>query len=85
MNSPLPVLFPVLFPDIEYQVECIVTHRGTNRKGDLAYLVQWVGYDSKNNTWEPSTTFGSSLAVQIYYESIEENSWSNTFSETSVE
>ena len=35
----------------EYEVEAILKHRQKGRKKE--YLIKWVGYDDKDNTWEP--------------------------------
>lgn len=36
----------------EWDVECIVAERTTKRKG-REFLVKWMGYDDKDNSWEP--------------------------------
>jgi transposase InsO family protein len=38
----------------EYFVEKIIAHRGNvNRKTQVQFLVQWLGYEEEDNTWEP--------------------------------
>ena len=34
-----------------YQVEIVVDSRGAGKKKE--FFVKWVGYSSKENTWEP--------------------------------
>jgi hypothetical protein len=34
-----------------YEVEKIVDKKIS--KGEVKYLVKWIGWDSKDNTWEP--------------------------------
>ncbi|KAJ8916538.1 hypothetical protein NQ315_000180 [Exocentrus adspersus] len=36
----------------EYVVEKIIDSR-VNAKGETEYLLKWIGYDDKDNTWEP--------------------------------
>ncbi|KAI9311665.1 hypothetical protein BX666DRAFT_1881535 [Dichotomocladium elegans] len=37
----------------EYEVEAIVAHK-VYRSNAVKYYIKWVGYDSKENTWEPA-------------------------------
>lgn len=37
--------------EVTYEVEKLVDVRGSGKKKE--YLVKWVGYSSKDNTWEP--------------------------------
>jgi len=38
--------------DITFEVEAILDHR-TNRLGTTLFLIKWLGYDPKFNSWEP--------------------------------
>jgi Chromo (CHRromatin Organisation MOdifier) domain len=39
---------------MEFFVETIIDHRGNaKRKTDLEFLVSWLGYDGRDNSWEP--------------------------------
>jgi hypothetical protein len=38
--------------DEEYEVEIILNKR-LNKYGQKEYLIKWLGYGSKYNTWEP--------------------------------
>ena len=39
---------------MEFFVELIIDHRGNvKRKSDLEFLVSWLGYDDRDNSWEP--------------------------------
>ena len=39
---------------MEFFVETIIDHRGNvKRKTDLEFLVSWLGYDDRDNSWEP--------------------------------
>jgi transposase InsO family protein len=39
---------------MEFFVESIIDHRGNiKRKTDLEFLVSWLGYDDRDNSWEP--------------------------------
>jgi Chromo (CHRromatin Organisation MOdifier) domain len=39
---------------MEFFVETIIDHRGNiKRKTDLEFLVGWLGYDDRDNSWEP--------------------------------
>jgi Chromo (CHRromatin Organisation MOdifier) domain len=39
---------------MEFLVETIIDHRGNiKRKTDLEFLVSWLGYDDRDNSWEP--------------------------------
>lgn len=52
-NSPEhpPVIPEQAAPD-EYIVEKIIDSR-ENEKGHKEYLLKWIGYEEKDNTWEP--------------------------------
>jgi len=51
-----------------YEVETIVDSR-TNTDGELEYLVQWKGYSSSQNTWEPRAHLAGALHVLKAFES----------------
>ncbi|KAJ8954170.1 hypothetical protein NQ318_005765 [Aromia moschata] len=50
-NSPVPATADVSVPE-EYVVEKIIDCR-INEKGGKEYFLKWIGYDEKDNTWEP--------------------------------
>jgi hypothetical protein len=51
--------------DEEYEVEAILDKKLIRRK--VHYLVKWVGWDSKFNTWEPREHLvNSSVLVEEY-------------------
>ena len=43
--------------DLEYEVDMILAHRDTvyRKKSVRQYFVQWVGYGTEHNTWEPES------------------------------
>ena len=53
-----------------YEVERIVAHK--IEKGTLRYLVKWVGYDDKENTWEPEQNLRCPRIVREYMLNIPE-------------
>ncbi|GKT35176.1 hypothetical protein ADUPG1_002939 [Aduncisulcus paluster] len=57
--------------DEEYLVDCIVDHRGETRDNS-EFLVQWVGYDPQENTWEPLSSIRDTVALDKYLEDHEE-------------
>jgi hypothetical protein len=39
---------------LEYEVECILDHRFSDKKRQrLSYLISWKGYGLEHNSWEP--------------------------------
>ncbi|KAJ3016265.1 UNVERIFIED_CONTAM: Chromobox protein 8 [Siphonaria sp. JEL0065] len=48
----------------EYFVEAILTHRTTSNKNE--YLVKWLGYTNKFNSWEPETCFVNDVLLSEY-------------------
>ena len=51
-NSINSINFDDSTSDEEYEVEAILNKR-INRVGKIEYLIKWLGYDHKDNTWEP--------------------------------
>ena len=48
-----------------FQVEKIIDHE--QRANVTYYLVKWKGFDSSQNTWEPSTNFNSTQIIKEYW------------------
>lgn len=51
-NSPVPPQITEQAAPDEYIVEKIIDSR-INEKGVKEYLLKWIGYEEKDNTWEP--------------------------------
>ena len=51
-NSINSINFDDSTSDEEYEVEAILNKR-INRVGKIEYLIKWLGYGHKDNTWEP--------------------------------
>jgi Chromo (CHRromatin Organisation MOdifier) domain len=48
----------------EYDVEKIIGKR--NRNGTTEYLVRWLGYESDENTWEPTGNLSCPEKIREY-------------------
>ena len=46
-----------------YEVEAVVDKRGSGKK--VEYLVKWVGYSAKENTWEPTSNLKAVEDVRV--------------------
>ncbi|CAG9767807.1 unnamed protein product [Ceutorhynchus assimilis] len=55
IDTPIPAA-PVV-PAEEYVVEKIIDSR-VNEQGIKEYFLKWIGYDDKDNTWEPEENLG---------------------------
>ena len=52
---------------LEFFIDKIIEHRGnTKRKKSLEFLIQWVGYDSSYNSWEPWNNFRDTECLHEY-------------------
>ncbi|CAH2010597.1 unnamed protein product [Acanthoscelides obtectus] len=49
----------------EYVVEKIIDSR-TNEKGVTEYLLKWIGYDDKDNTWEPEENLDCPSLIKAF-------------------
>ena len=54
-----------------YYVEKILDHRGEEH--NIEYLVKWVGYGHKDNSWEPISSFEGTTAIDTYWRRIHRN------------
>ena len=54
-----------------YEVEEIIKHKTC--QGKNSYLIKWVGYASKHNTWEPEDNLNEEL-VEDYHDQLSESS-----------
>eukprot|EP00613_Pedinella_sp_CCMP2098_P057633 CAMPEP_0171857652 /NCGR_PEP_ID=MMETSP0992-20121227/24824_1 /TAXON_ID=483369 /ORGANISM="non described non described, Strain CCMP2098" /LENGTH=363 /DNA_ID=CAMNT_0012478943 /DNA_START=209 /DNA_END=1296 /DNA_ORIENTATION=- len=63
-------------PDQIYEIERIVDVRWAGNPNEAAtdrdYLVSWKGYPNSNNSWEPETSFVSSLPLQPWQDKWQE-------------
>ncbi len=48
----------------EYVIEKIIKHRGDDDTRE--YLVRWEGYESEDDTWEPSTHFSGTVLADYH-------------------
>lgn len=55
-SSPVPAVADPPGPE-EYVVEKIIDSR-INEQGVKEYFLKWIGYDDKDNTWEPEENLG---------------------------
>jgi hypothetical protein len=53
-----------------YEVEDIRDHRG--QPGEREYLVKWVGYGERANTWQKADDFTDPNIIQKYWRKVEE-------------
>jgi hypothetical protein len=52
---------------LEFFIEKVLDHRGLpKRKRSLEFLIQWMGYDSFDNSWEPWSNFHESYYLHDY-------------------
>ena len=52
---------------LEFFIEKIIDHRGNiKRKKSLEFLIQWLGYDSSYNSWEPYGNFRDTECLHEY-------------------
>jgi transposase InsO family protein len=52
---------------LEFFVEKVLSHRGSpKRKSSLEFLIQWMGYDSSYNSWEPWSNFKETECLHDY-------------------
>lgn len=63
-NSPVPVATDPPAPE-EYVVEKIIDSR-VNEHGVKEYFLKWIGYDDKDNTWEPEENLGINISIHIF-------------------
>ena len=55
---------------LEFFIEKVIEHRGNpKRKKSLEFLIQWVGYDSSYNSWEPWNNFRDTECLHEYLRS----------------
>lgn len=53
----------------DYKVDKIVSHR-YSATGEVKYLVKWLGFPLKENTWESDGTFDPERCVRAYWDCI---------------
>lgn len=52
---------------LEFFIERVLDHRGSpKRKKSLEFLIQWMGYDSSYNSWEPWSNFRETECLHDY-------------------
>jgi hypothetical protein len=54
---------------LEFFVEKVLDHRSSPKrksKNSLEFLIQWMGYDSSYNSWEPWSNFGETESLHDY-------------------
>jgi transposase InsO family protein len=52
---------------LEFFIEKVLDHRGyPKRKNSLEFLIQWMGYDSSYNSWEPWSNFRETECLHDY-------------------
>jgi transposase InsO family protein len=52
---------------LEFFIEKVLDHRGSpQRKKSLEFLIQWTGYDSSYNSWEPWSNFRDTECLHEY-------------------
>ena len=49
----------------EYEVEVVIGHRG--RPGRRTFLIQWKGYSTAEDTWEPERNLGNAQPLITEY------------------
>jgi hypothetical protein len=50
----------------DYEVKAILHHR-KNKKGGYEYKVRWKGYGAEDDTWEPTKSFNTKEAINVYW------------------
>jgi transposase InsO family protein len=66
----LKILHDMITPDPEqrFNVNAIIAHRGEGVTRQ--YLTSWKGYDEKENTWEPASSFDELTPIITYWKKI---------------
>jgi hypothetical protein len=49
-----------------YEVKAILHHR-KSKKGGYEYKVRWKGYGAEDDTWEPTKSFNTKEAINVYW------------------
>ena len=52
-----------------YFVKDVISHK-IEPNGDLRFLVRWMGYSSKEDTWEPEETVKGTDCLEKYYHKV---------------
>ena len=55
-------------PEQRFNVNAIIAHRGEGVTRQ--YLTSWKGYDEKENTWEPASSFDELTPIIAYWKKI---------------
>lgn len=53
--------------DLEYEVKCILDHRFYGKCHQ--FLIRWLGYSAKHNSWEPETAVENASEIVDQYKS----------------
>jgi hypothetical protein len=51
----------------EYEVEKVLDTRRSGRRKDLQFLVQWKGYSTAHNSWEPASEVHAPELIEEFY------------------